>query len=167
MKPTRILGVDPGVGGAIALFCPVSHELTLHRMPTTKSTRGGTAKTEVDGYALGILIDSVKHTVVKAVIEQVSGRPGQAGQFQFGLSTGVVHGVIYANLIPLQLVSPAKWKAAMGLRKASNQTKADAKSDARRLAMMKFPKLVHEFQRVKDDGVAEAALIALYGVKSE
>jgi hypothetical protein len=37
------------------------------------------------------------------------------------------------------------------------------KSDARRLATMKFPQHAKEFLRVKDDGVAEAALIALYG----
>ena len=163
MMPDFILGADPGAHGAIALYNPKTKELILHEMPTVKSTRGGKTKTEVDGYGLGILVDSIKSMVSRAVVEQVSSRPGQAGQFAFGLNTGILHGVLYANLIPLELVASAKWKAAVGLRRATNQTKADMKSDARRLAMMKFPQLAARFARVKDDGVAEAALIAYYG----
>jgi crossover junction endodeoxyribonuclease RuvC len=160
---STILGIDPGIGGALALYDSESRGLELYRMPVTKSTRGGSTKSEIDGYQLGMLIDSLKHRINRAVVEQVSGRPGQAGQFQFGLNCGVVHGVIYSNLIPMQLVASNKWKAAVGLRRLVTQTKADMKSDARRLATMKFPQHAKEFLRVKDDGVAEAALIALYG----
>lgn len=160
---STILGIDPGVNGALALYDSESRRLELYRMPVTKSTRGGTVKTEIDGYQLGMLIDTLKPRTTRAVVEQVSGRPGQAGQFQFGLNCGIVHGILYSNIIPMQLVASNKWKAAVGLRRLVNQTKADMKSDSRRLASLKFPEHATEFSRVKDDGVAEAALIALYG----
>lgn len=158
-----ILGIDPGLSGALALYDPKTGHLRLHHMPNQKAARNGKSRGEVDGYTLGMLIDSFRPDIARAYIEQVSGRPGQAGQFQFGLNTGVVHGILYANLIPIEFVASSKWKAAMGLRRAVNETKADAKSAARRLAMQKFPQHAAAFQRVKDDGVAEASLIALYG----
>lgn len=160
---THILGVDPGASGALALFNPDTNDLILQEMPSTKSTRGNKSRKEVDGYGLGIWIDTHKHLIKKAIVEQVSGRPGQAGQFAFGLNCGVLHGVLYANLIPVEFVAPNKWKPALGLRKVMGQTKADAKADARRLAMQRFPELAKHFMRVKDDGVAEAALLAVYG----
>lgn len=159
----KILGVDPGINGALALFDTASGDVQLYRMPITKSTRGGKSRSEIDGYALGALIDDLKPQIKKAIVEQVSGRPGQAGQYQFGLNCGVLHGVLYANFIPLDLVPSNKWKPVVGLRRAINQSKADMKLAARRLATMKWPHLAKEFSRVKDDGVAEAALIAVYG----
>jgi hypothetical protein len=49
-------------------------------------------------------------------------------------------------------VTPTKWKRALGLG-------AD-KGDSRRRAMETWPYMASKFARVKDDGRAEAALIA-------
>jgi crossover junction endodeoxyribonuclease RuvC len=60
-----------------------------------------------------------------------------------------------AHQVPVQYVTPAKWKKYFGLSKN--------KGSSRGLAIQRFPQVSDKFSRVKDDGRAEAALIALYG----
>lgn len=155
--PTEILGADPGSSGALALYNPATQAIEVFDMPTKRAARGKTAK-DVDGYALGILIDGLKHRVIKAVVEQVSSRPRQGGQFTFGISYGRLLGALEANLIPVTHVPSSKWKPAMGLR-------GEGKGTSVALAVELFPALAAQLRRAKDDGRAEAALIAYYGAK--
>lgn len=157
MLPTAFLGVDPGNSGALALFEPEGHEIEIFDMPTLKAKRGKDAR-DIDGYALGMLVDSLKHRIKRAVVEQVSSRPRQAGQFVFGTGYGRVLGVIESNLIPLTLVPSSKWKPEMGLR-------GQEKSASIALAKQMFPHIADQLTRAKDDGRAEAVLIAYYGSK--
>jgi len=60
-----------------------------------------------------------------------------------------------AHRIPVQYVTPSIWKKHFGLSKE--------KGVSRGFAIQRFPEHAESFQRVKDDGRAEAALIALYG----
>lgn len=153
--PTGILGVDPGNSGALVLFEPESREIEIFDMPTLKAKRGKDAK-DVDGYSLAILVDSIKHRIKRAVVEQVHSRPRQAGQFTFGVGYGRVLGVIESNLIPIILVPSSKWKPEMGLRGAD-------KAASIALAIQMFPHVASKLSRAKDDGRAEALLIAHYG----
>ena len=73
--------------------------------------------------------------------------------------------MLHALGVPFELVSPTVWKAAFGIRRTQDETKADKKTEARRVASVAFPSHAERFKRVKDDGVAEAALLALYGLK--
>ena len=164
---TYILGADPGASGALALYNPANNNVEVLRMPIHKVVRNGKSRAEIDGYALGSWVDVHSNRIKRAYIEQVGGLPGQGGQFQFGLNTGVLHGVLYANLIPVEFAPPATWKRALGLKRAAGQTKSDMKSAARRRAALLFPHLAAEFAKVKDDGVAEAVLIAFYGATKE
>ncbi len=99
-----------------------------------------------------------------AYVEWVASRPRQAGQFTFGVNTGIIHGVLHAYKIPFQLVAATSWKRQYGLKMEEAGTKRDVKNRARELAAQLFPQHQSCFSRVKDDGVAEAALIALYGL---
>ena len=122
--------------------------LTGHDMPAA------------DGHVSGALLaDALEDVTDLAVawVEDVHSMPGQgvASTFKFGRSVGVVEGALSALGIPIRWVSPAKWKKAMGLP-------AD-KGAARRRAIELWPDHAHLFARVKDDGRAEAALIAEYG----
>ena len=65
---------------------------------------------------------------------------------------------------PLHVVTPGKWKQHFGLarREWSN---AERKAASRAHATRMFPSHADLFVRVKDDGRAEAALIALYGAE--
>jgi len=158
-----ILGADPGVGGALALYTPTTHAVELYDMPTMPNVRNGKGRKDIDEYALGMLIDKLHRLITKAYVEQVSARPGQAGQFQFGHNYGLLKGTLASFMIPIQYVPSSVWKPAMGLRKKSGQTHSQVKADARALASHLWPEMADEFKRGQDDGRAESALIAAYG----
>ena len=56
---------------------------------------------------------------------------------------------------------------ASGVTKINAKAKSEAKKASRALASELYPKLAHRFKRVKDDGLAESLLIALYGRKNQ
>lgn len=161
-----ILGVDPGVGGALALFDPGTQELIIHDMPTVAAARGvsGAAR-DIDGYQLGNLMDTLSRQISRAYVEQVGGigKQSAAKSFQFGLNTGVLHGVLYANLVPMQLVLPQRWKAHFNLKRGQAMSDSAYKSLSRAKASALLPQYSGLWALAKHDGRAEAALIAVYG----
>jgi len=78
-----------------------------------------------------------------------------SSMFRFGQGYGAIQMALAGHKIPTRLVTPAKWKSHFGLSRD--------KGVSRGLAMQRFPEQSQMFSRVKDDGRAEAALIALYG----
>ena len=148
-----ILGVDPGFSGALAVLNSERDCETLD-MPTM----GEKAKKLVDGGAVKRFIE--QHDVEYAVIEAVHAMPqqGVSSTFRFGTSYGLILGVIQGMAIPYETVSPRKWKGAMGL---SNE-----KDHSRRVAIEQLPRAAKQFERKKDDGRAEAALLALWKLSS-
>jgi crossover junction endodeoxyribonuclease RuvC len=157
---THILGVDPGLTGAFALVHKTTRELIAYPIPTTKCK----GKTNLNAPDMAAWLDCHRNLIGHAYVEQVSSRPRQAGQFQFGINTGVIHGMLWANIIPWTLVPPAQWKFHFQLKRLETESYRDKKNDARALATQLFPNHAKLFARVKDDGVAEASLIALYGL---
>ena len=151
--PSRpIIGIDPGLGGALALLH--DGELEIHDMPTIQD---GT-KRRVDHAQLAVILDLwAKWQGVTCVIEKVASMPGNghAGAFTFGRAAGVVIGAVAANFIPIVEVTPQVWK-----RKTQTPTDKDG---ARLRASELFPRYASQWSRVKDDGRAEAAIIAYYG----
>lgn len=164
MNAPYILGIDPGLSGALAVVEITTQRLVeIKRMPVSVVNK----QNRLNGADLAAWVGLLSNLqrIHFTYIEDVHSRPRQAGQFQFGLNTGILHGLLYANFIPFATVSPMKWKAHYGIRRTGGETKADKKSEARELAMQLWPDMAHEFKRVKDDGAAEAALIALYGAR--
>ncbi len=51
--------------------------------------------------------------------------------------------------------------------KLNRQVKANAKTAARELVSIKYPKLANKFEKKNTDGMAESLLIALYGRKNQ
>jgi crossover junction endodeoxyribonuclease RuvC len=68
---------------------------------------------------------------------------------------GVLQGVFQTLLIPYTLVTPQKWQKHFG--------KSKDKDQSRLLATRLYPQLADKFKQKKDDGRAEALLIAKYG----
>lgn len=159
-----VLGVDPGVSGGYAVL--TSHLEILHAgsLPTITTKKNGKTSTTLDGVALAKAF--TEFPITHAFVEHVSSRPRQQGQFGFGLSTGIIHGVLYATDIPFQTLAPAVWKAGYNIKRGQDETKRDKKNEAREIAARIFPGHAKSFARVKDDGVAEAVLIAAYGLKT-
>ena len=149
------IGIDPGFTGAVAFYSPQDSWVDIHDMPTVTNPKG---KTIVDLYALHALLDiSAMGKPFTAILEHVAARPGQGAPatFRFGQGYGALEMGLAAHKIPVRYVTPTKWKKHFGLSKD--------KGASRGLAQQRFPQLAHVFSRVKDDGRAEAALIALYG----
>lgn len=156
-----ILAIDPGLSGALAML-RADGSLEIHDMPTFALTRGGKAKREIDAFSLARIIDDMTKRApgLSAVLEQVGAMPGQgvSSMFAFGQSFGIAKGVLAANFIPTELVTPAVWKRAMGVTKDKDSSRARASQV--------FPRYCGEWSRVKDDGRAEAALLALYAQRA-
>ena len=149
------MGIDPGLSGGIALLGTDSERLfRVWRMPTMEV--GG--KRHVNGALLADLVrENLPHRVF---VEAVGARPGQGvtSMFSFGRGLGVVEGVMAALQVPIAFLSPAAWRGAVKLR--------GGKDDARGAATRLWPDHARHFSLAKDDGVAEAALIALAGARS-
>ena len=147
----RVVGVDPGCYGALALFvdgCPSS----VHDMPIIKVRRGKTDKAEIDSHSLWALLQKLAPDI--GVVEQVGGMTGQSASaaFNFGRAAGAPEYLFVAAGARLERVSPMRWKKALGVK--------PGKDDSRAQAMKLWPGFASHFARKKDDGRAEAALIA-------
>ena len=148
-----ILGVDPGLNGALAFLDVTAGSLTIHDMPTIEA--GVRSKRVVDEAALARLIDPAAANA--AFIEKVGAMPGNGAvsMFGFGVSYGLVRGVVAANFIPVTLVPPQTWKSKLGV--------PASKEGARARASQLLPAFSNLWSLAKHDGRAEAALIAYYG----
>jgi crossover junction endodeoxyribonuclease RuvC len=93
-----------------------------------------------------------------AFVEKVFAMAGQGvtSVFSFGRSLGVVEGVLTTMKIKTTLITPQTWQKRMAV--------TGGKDGSRARAMDLFPEQAQMFKRVKDDGRADAALIAAFGV---
>lgn len=150
MTARKVLGVDPGAKGGLAIVC-ASNLLSGTRMPTM-SLKG---KVLVDARAIVDWLEGQEfdHVVVEAV--HAMPKQGVTSSFQFGRSLGAVEGVLATYGKPMHYVQPAQWKRALGLS-SSKQQSID-------LARTRFGRKADHLIRFKaDDGIAEAALLAAY-----
>jgi crossover junction endodeoxyribonuclease RuvC len=164
MGATIYIGVDPGMKGALAFYDPVANDLDVYAMPTFHRTRtSGRGLNVLDLIQLARIIDNQIGWDRKASvwIEMVHSKPGEgvSSAFNFGFGTGALHGLFAAHFLPIQIIAPVKWKRALACP-------AD-KDAARERASQLFPRHAQNWPLAKDDGKAEAALIALYGSKND
>lgn len=149
-----MLGVDPGMRGAIALVVADRCD-DIFDMPLTKKHSG---RNEVDVAAIicALSLWSSKYELTRCLIERTNAMPGQgvSGMFSMGDSFGVVRAIatVFCNYV--DFVSPQKWKTAMLLTKDKDYSITVAKK--------KFPS-AHPFLTLKKhEGRAEALLLADY-----
>lgn len=168
-----IVGIDPGASGAIAILDAETEQLLLvEDMPVDKTRVGNTDRLRVARPALFALLSRAAGAYGfserpearpirfkdKKTGQTQTRQPGAAGMFAFGETYGcIVMGCTCAN-IRLTEVRPGIWKKELSI--------PASKDDARRRAAELFPNFAQLFARVKDDGRAESALIALYGARS-
>ncbi len=151
---SRVIGIDPGASGAIALLVQ-GVLVSVHDMPTVTVERNKAQKRQVCPAGLSLLMQQLSPN--KAIVEKVGAMPGQgvSSMFSFGRSVGIVEGVLAAKQISLTFVTPQVWQKHSGAAKG--------KDGSRQRVMELFPRQAHLFARVKDDGRADAVLIALAG----
>ena len=164
----QIIGVDPGLTGALALLS--HHGLqAVHDIPTMIKGNGeGAVKNQVDPGALADLlrawIEGKDKNEIMVMIEsqgpvRLPGNKilGGASAFSLAYTAGVIEGVVTALRLPRELVQPGAWKKALGLSAKG----ADKKALARAMAQRYYPEA--DIHRVRDHNRAEAILIARYG----
>lgn len=98
-------------------------------------------------------------------IEEVGGRPGDGAHraFRFGLVCGQIREAFEAAGHSVRFVSPAVWRAKLGVRSYAAQHALDTKTSSRRLAAELWPSSASQWAKATYDGHAEAALIAEFG----
>jgi hypothetical protein len=148
MTATCILGIDPGLSGAVAFYFPWAPDrVAAQDMPVVAG--------EIDCATLAARI--LQMGPAFAVVERIASMPkqGVSSTFKFGASYGAIKGILAALKIQTHLVTPATWKKHFRLD--------SDKEKARALALRTFAASPEHFSRKKDHGRAEAALLAVYG----
>jgi hypothetical protein len=143
-----VLGIDPGASGAFAWVSGDGHLIDVADMPIV-NIRG---KNRVSAPGVATLLK--ERPVSLVVIEGVGAMPrqGVASTFVFGYAAGLLEGAVAACEYPLEIVRSAEWKRLA-------RVPAD-KGACREMAMRMWPGGAHWFARAKDDGRADAALMA-------
>jgi crossover junction endodeoxyribonuclease RuvC len=151
-----IIGIDIGVTGGFAILSASGELIEVHEMPCLADGHAG--RRPVNGPLLASIVFASHAT--RAFVEHVSARPGEGavGAFSFGRARGVVEGVLAAAGVRCQFLTPACWKRAVGLPPGRD------KDASRGAAIQRWPAKAELFSRKKDDGRAEAALIAIAGL---
>lgn len=148
------IGIDPGLTGALALM--LGDELMeVQDMPTMIRSQ---KHLQVNAAELAKILNSWRQVEnVVACLELVQAMPGQGvtSMFGFGVSFGIVQGVLGALQIPIMLVTPQSWKKRAGLI-------GKDKDAARTLAQQLYP--AAPLGRKLDIGRADAILIARFGI---
>ena len=147
-----ILAIDPGAKGALAFFRPDQGTLELIDTPTVEVKRGQKLKTEISPQMLAAIIRARNPSI--AILEIVGAMPGQgvSSMFQFGRGVGMLEGILSALDVPVTYITPLGWQKAVNAR--------SGKDGNRQRAAELFPAYAHMFARKKDDGRADAALMA-------
>jgi crossover junction endodeoxyribonuclease RuvC len=152
----RIIGIDPGLSGAIAILedNKIKEIFDMPVMPDGKKN-----KRQLNSALLVKLIkDNIKNfedTIM--VVEQVNAMPGQGvtSMFNFGQTFGAIKGICAALGLPIFFVRPAKWKKHFELINSS-------KDASRTKAIEMYPSISEQLSKKKDVNKSDAILIARY-----
>ena len=152
----KIIGIDPGLSGAIAVM-EDNKVLNLFDIPVM--SEGKKNKRQLNSALLVSLLKEniVSHEEVAVVVEQVNAMPGQGvtSMFNFGQTFGAIKGVCAALDLPIFFVRPSKWKKHFELINSS-------KDSSRTKAIEMYPKLSNQLTKKKDVNKSDDILIARY-----
>ena len=151
-----IIGIDPGVNGAISVLDKRKVK-NVFEIPTM--IEGKKNKRQINGAQLSKIIQSqiVDNKDIFIVVEQVNAMPGQGvtSMFNFGQSFGVIKGICAALNLPIYFVRPNAWKKYFNLLKTN-------KDASRTKATEIYPEISNMISKKKDSNKADAILIARY-----
>lgn len=116
---TLVAGLDPGVGGAIAVYDTESRDLfDVMDLPFWFEAVGTKKRKRLDYTAMQEMAQMLNVMGVELIVmESVGGRPGQSASA--GYSFGFANGLIYASLwhagIVIEKVPPQRWKKMLNV----------------------------------------------------
>lgn len=154
--PEIIIGIDPGISGALCAITESGEYIDHLLMPTIKPGK----RSRVNGAAVsGWLSEYAKNS--HCYLEKVGAMPGQgvASMFSFGHSAGIVEGVVTGLQIPITLVTPQSWKKKEGLI-------GKDKDAARTRAIQLYPSIRELDKKGKGQALADSILIARSNIQT-
>lgn len=163
------MGIDPGLKGAMAIYSPATgllpYFLLVDDIPLKEKVKNRSSRIEK---VIRNKVDLVKlheyfchyneyFNVSLCILEEPHSMPtdGHVGAFSFGQALGQLQSMLACHEIPHVPVKPQVWKGLMGLKRDKNLSI--------NLACETFPQHVSYFKNKKDDGRAEAAILAKLG----
>lgn len=162
------VGIDPGFDGAICTLGDGGvREITFIDMPTIVVREKPTKRREYDMHELSRILCEFTYPKHMVMLERQQPMPafGKGGKerkgtitsFHQGLGYGMFQALLIAHKIPYEVVMPVTWKRLLmpGMAGASKRASCTAAS---RL----FPTAADRLTRLKDNGRADALLIAAY-----
>ncbi len=156
----RVLGIDPGLSGALAVMDTHNRpRLVVTDIPVYHSAHGKGKRAHINVWIMREWLRS-EFPIDLAIVEQVGAMPGQGvtSMFRFGQATGICYGLLIGMGVKTFRVTPRVWKKAMGVGREKDQ--------ARQIVTEMYPSNAGEFKRKKDVDRAEATLIAVYGSRN-
>ena len=151
-----LIGIDPGLTGAIAIL-EGKKVLNIYEMPVM--AEGKKNKKQLNSAQLVALIKeySNNNDDVVVIVEQVNAMPGQGvtSMFNFGQTFGAIKGICAALKLPIFFVRPLKWKKHFELVNSS-------KDSSRTKAIEMYPTLSKKKKKKKDVNKSDAILIARF-----
>ena len=152
----KIIGIDPGLSGAIAIL---ENNIVLNIFEIPVMSEGKKNKRQLNS---AMLVNLLKENInndeeVVVVVEQVNAMPGQGvtSMFNFGQTFGAIKGICAALELPIYFVRPSKWKKYFELINSS-------KDASRTKAIEMYPKLSNQLSKKKDVNKSDAILIARF-----
>jgi len=157
---SAILGIDPGLDGAVAWIFPDRAEARI--VPTLPA--GQSSKRRFDARAMVEYLQC--YPVELAILEAVSAAPvagrvqGTTSMFSFGRGLGLWEGILAALAIPHVAVTPQVWKKSIlaGTARDKPAAIAFAQGFFPDVSLLPGPRC-----RVPHDGLADALCLAEYG----
>lgn len=146
--------------------------MEFYDTPTLQIKSGKTMKNVMDLYAIVTMLQGISAgRDVFVTIEQVNAMPGSDGQggrqsmgatsaFNFGMGYGQWLGILSALRLPYQKVHPRTWKGQVMAGCAKD------KDASRQKAMELYPNAANKLSRKKDNGRADALMIATWAYKT-
>ncbi len=152
-----IIGIDPGLAGAIASIH--SERVRIRPMPTLQSTK---SKRQIDEHEVCRYLEHRSSAIRHVFIEKVNAMKGQgvSSMFNFGCGWGILRGICVGLHLPYTLVHPATWKKA--LCRDTGHGKEISIIVAKRLFPLVNLRASHRSKK-DHDGMADALLIAEWG----
>lgn len=169
-----VIGVDPGLSGAMARLDYTTGALDIQDMPTWNMVVAKKTRTRVDANDLIDYFELQKMMGAELVlIEAVGGRPKQSASaaFVFGYTVGLIYMACISVRLPIETVPPQVWKKVLGLPgKKEKQGKTSKEQNG--LIIQRADELMPEYRnlwRGPQGGYkldrAEAAMLAYYAAK--
>ena len=146
----RIIGIDPGLSGAIAIL---EHKKVLNIFDMPVMSEGKKNNKPLNS---ALLVSLLRENIVKdqeavVVVEQVNAMPGQGvtSMFNFGQTFGAIKGISATLKIPIFFVRPSKWKKHFELINSS-------KDASRTKVIEMYPSFAEKLSKKKDVNKSDA-----------